>query len=189
MCSVEMYSSLRRLASSLARSMIRLDARGDKDLSRAAAEDVGFGAGAQGGVETFSQRFGADAQFFQNLGDDSAGLFDQRQQDVFGIDLVVPVALDDLRGALGGFLCSLCKSVKSHHGKCSFSSKKTLPVSMTVRVYCDKGNYNKTALTVCQRGIRGVLEFEGLPRRLQLLVRRCGFVVAASGKACLLIPC
>ena len=29
----------------------------------------------------------------------------------------------------------------------------------------------------------------GLPRRLQLLVRRCGFVVAASGKACLLIPC
>jgi hypothetical protein len=27
----------------------------------------------------------------------------------------VAVALDDLRGALGGFLCSLCKTVKSHH--------------------------------------------------------------------------
>jgi hypothetical protein len=25
------------------------------------------------------------------------------------------VALDNLRGALGGLLCSFCKSVKSHH--------------------------------------------------------------------------
>jgi len=41
--------------------------------------------------------------------------FDQRQQDVFSVNLVVAVALDDLRGALGGFLGSLGKSVKSHH--------------------------------------------------------------------------
>ncbi len=102
-----------------------LDARGDEDLSRAAAEDIGLGAGAQGGVEPLGERLGADAQFFQNLGDHSAGLFDQRQQDVFGIDLVVAVALDDLRSALGGFLCSFCKSVKSHHRESSFS---TLPL-------------------------------------------------------------
>ncbi len=74
MCSVEMYSSLRRLASSR-----------------------------------------ADAEFFQNLGNYTAGLFDKCQQDVFRIDLVMAVALDDLRSALCGLLCSFCKSVKSHH--------------------------------------------------------------------------
>jgi len=36
--------------------------------------------------------------------------FDQRQQDVFSVNLVVAIALDDLRGALGGFL----GSVKPH---------------------------------------------------------------------------
>jgi hypothetical protein len=29
----------------------------------------------------------------------------------------MPVALDDFRGALGSFLGSFCKSVKSHHKK------------------------------------------------------------------------
>ncbi len=119
-----------------------LDARGDEDLSRAAAEDVGFRAGAQGRVETVGQRVGADAQFFENLGDHPAGLFDQRQQDVFGVYLVVAVALDDLRSALGGFLGSLGKSVKSHHGESSFSPNLTgftraIPVQNTCK---DKGD-------------------------------------------------
>ena len=39
-----------------------LDARGDKNLSRAAAEDIGLRAGAQGGVKTLGERFGAALQ-------------------------------------------------------------------------------------------------------------------------------
>jgi hypothetical protein len=39
---------------------------------------------------------------------------------VFGIDLVMAVALDDLGSALGGLLCSLGKTVKSHHKRLSF---------------------------------------------------------------------
>ena len=83
-----------------------LDAGRDEYLSRAAAEDVGFGAGAQGGIEPLGEGFGADAEFFENLGNHTAWLFDKRQQDVFGVYLVVSVALDDLSGALGGFLRS-----------------------------------------------------------------------------------
>jgi hypothetical protein len=46
--------------------------------------------------------------------------------------LIMPVALDDLRGALGGFLGSLCKSVKSHHVVKSFYETKTPTVARTV---------------------------------------------------------
>ena len=52
----------------------------------------------------------------KQLGNDTAGLFYEGQEDVLGIDLVMPVALDDLRGPLSGFLRPLGKSVKSHHG-------------------------------------------------------------------------
>ena len=102
-----------------------LDARGDKNLAGAAAKNVGFGACAQLGVEPLGQCLGADAQFFQNLGNDAAWLFDQRQQNMLGIDLIVTVALDDLCSTLGGFLCSFGKSVKSHHRESSFSNYQT----------------------------------------------------------------
>jgi hypothetical protein len=46
-------------------------------------------------------------------------LLDERQQDVFGVNLVVPVALDDLRSALSSLLRPLGKTVESHH---NFSS-------------------------------------------------------------------
>jgi hypothetical protein len=55
------------------------------------------------------------------LGNHTAWLFDERQKDVFGVYLVVSIALDDLSGALGGLLRSFGKSVKSHHSKCPFS--------------------------------------------------------------------
>jgi GNAT superfamily N-acetyltransferase len=42
-------------------------------------------------------------------------LFDQCQQDVLGIDLVMTVALDDLSSPLSGFLGALGKTIKSHH--------------------------------------------------------------------------
>jgi hypothetical protein len=42
-------------------------------------------------------------------------LFDESQKDVFRIDLVVTVALDDLGGSLGSLLRSFGKAIKSHH--------------------------------------------------------------------------
>ncbi len=54
-------------------------------------------------------------RFSRICGITPSGLLDQRQQDVLGIDLVVPVALDDLGGTLGGLLGSFGKAVKSHH--------------------------------------------------------------------------
>ena len=71
---------------------------------------------------------GVNAQFFENLGNHPAGLFNQRQQDMLGVNLVVTVALDNLCRTLGGFLRSLGKSVKSHHN--SYSSVGTQEVSL-----------------------------------------------------------
>jgi len=92
-----------------------LDPRGDEDLPCAAAKDVGLGAGAQDVVEPLLEGVGVDLEQFKQLADDAFRLFDQRQQYMLGIDLVVPVALDDLSGALCGFLGTFGKSVKSHH--------------------------------------------------------------------------
>jgi hypothetical protein len=39
---------------------------------------------------------------------------------MFGVNLVVPIALDDFCRALGGFLCSFSKTVKSHHKRDPF---------------------------------------------------------------------
>jgi hypothetical protein len=57
------------------------------------------------------------------LGDHSAWLFDQCQQDVFGIDLVVAVALDDLRSTPQPR--ALFKSSNRIMGECSFSNYQT----------------------------------------------------------------
>ena len=51
---------------------------------------------------------------------DGLRLLDQRQQDVFGIDLIMAEALYDFRSALGGLLCSLGKAIKSHHNLLAF---------------------------------------------------------------------
>ena len=114
-CSVEMYSSFRRLASSLARSMIRLTRGVMKICPAPPPKMLALGLARRVAVEALGQRIGADVQFFQDLRNHPARLFDQRQQDVFGVYLVVAVALDDLSGTLGGLLRSLGKSVKSHH--------------------------------------------------------------------------
>lgn len=92
-----------------------LDPRGDEDLACAAAEDVGLGAGAQNVVEPLFEGVGVDLEQLEQLADNAFRLFDQGQQYMFGIDLVVPVALDDLSSPLGGFLGTFGKSVKSHH--------------------------------------------------------------------------
>ncbi len=96
-----------------------LDARGDEDLPRAPTEDVGLGAAAQHIIKLFAQLADIHVEHFEQLGDRAVGLLDQRQQDVLGVNLVVSVALDDLRGALGSFLSALGKAVESHHG-CTF---------------------------------------------------------------------
>jgi hypothetical protein len=53
------------------------------------------------------------------LGDNAFRLFDQGEQDVLGVDLVVPVALDNFGGALGRLLGALGESIKSHHDRFS----------------------------------------------------------------------
>src|SRR5690606_1548880 len=92
-----------------------LYARGDKDLPGAAPKDVGLGAGAQDIIQALGEDAGVHLQVLEDLRDHALRLFDQRQQDMLGIDLVMAIALDDLCGALGGFLGSLGKTVKSHH--------------------------------------------------------------------------
>jgi hypothetical protein len=49
------------------------------------------------------------------LGNHTLGLLDERQEDVFGINLVVPVALNDLSRTLRSFLGTFSETIKSHH--------------------------------------------------------------------------
>ena len=81
----------------------------------AAAKNVSFGARFENIIQSFSQNFWIHLEYFENLRNDPFGLFDQRQQHMFGIDLIMPIALDNLGCSLGSFLSSLCKSIKSHH--------------------------------------------------------------------------
>ena len=62
-------------------------------------------------------RQGLDIYFesFEDLRDHPLWLLNQCQQDVLGIDLIVSVALNDLRRALRGVLCPLREAVKPHH--------------------------------------------------------------------------
>ena len=47
--------------------------------------------------------------------DSAAGLFDQRQQEMLGVELRMTIALDDLVGACERILSAFGESVKSHH--------------------------------------------------------------------------
>ena len=79
-------------------------ARGDKNLPGPAAENVGLGGGTQGCIQPVREGRGVDVKQLKDLGDNTAGLFDQRQQDMLGINLVVPITLDNFGGTLGSFL-------------------------------------------------------------------------------------
>ncbi len=92
-----------------------LNSRGDKDLTRTATVNTGFRAGLQYIVQTLFEDLWIDLEDLKDLRHNTLRLFDQRQQDVFSIDLVVTIPLNDLCRPLGSFLCSFSKSIKSHH--------------------------------------------------------------------------
>ncbi len=92
-----------------------LDAWGNKDLPGAAAKDVGLGAGAQDIVQPLFERVGVYFKDLQQLGHDAFRLLDKRQQYMFGIYLVMPIALNYLSGALRSLLGTFSKTIKSHH--------------------------------------------------------------------------
>ena len=137
MCSVEMYSSLRRLASSLARSIIRFTRGVMKICPAPPPKILALGLARRVASSRSVRASGLTLSFSKIWGITPPGCSIKRQQDVFGIDLVVAVALDDLRSALGGFLCSFGKSVKSHHRECSFSTSTTTLVIDPLTVFLD----------------------------------------------------
>src|SRR5581483_6868829 len=92
-----------------------LDAGRHEHLSRAAAIDCRFRAGLQDFVQLEAQRVLVNIHFFENLRYHTLWLFQERQQDVFGIHLIMPVALQDFVGAGGGVLRTLSESIKTHH--------------------------------------------------------------------------
>jgi len=92
-----------------------LDARGDEDLSCPAAVDGGLGRRAQHVVQAPLNHRLLDAELLQDLRDHSLRLFQQRQQDVLGVHLVVPVALQNLISPCGRVLRALGETIKTHH--------------------------------------------------------------------------
>jgi len=97
-----------------------LDARRDEDLPLSTSKNAGFGTGAQNVIQPFRQHGWVHFEDFQDLRNHSLGLFNQCQEHMFGINLVMPVALDDLGSTLGSFLGSFSKTIKSHHRFRSF---------------------------------------------------------------------
>jgi len=93
-----------------------LDPRCDENLPCAATKDAGFGARLENVIEPISQYGRIDFENFQDLGDDTLGLLDERQKDMLSIDLIMSVTLDDLGGSLSCLLGTFCESIKSHHG-------------------------------------------------------------------------
>jgi hypothetical protein len=56
-----------------------------------------------------------DGHPIQHLRDHAVGLFQQGQQEMFHVDLVVPVAHQDFIGAGRCILQALRKTIKTHH--------------------------------------------------------------------------
>ena len=92
-----------------------LHTRGDKYLPCTAAKNVSFRTGAQNVIQPLFQIFNIHLHNFQQLRDNSPGLLNQRQQNVFCVNLCMTVSLDYLSSPLSGFLRPLCKTIKSHH--------------------------------------------------------------------------
>ena len=89
--------------------------RGNEDLSCPTSKNVGFRAGSQSRVKALHQGIRADIHLLKDLGNYAPWLFDQRQKDMFCINLIMAVTLDNFCRALGGLLGTFGKSVKSHH--------------------------------------------------------------------------
>ncbi len=105
-----------------------LDARGDKHLIRAVPVDRRFRAGAQDFVQTRTHRAHVHRQSFENLRDHAVGLFQQGEQDVLGIDLIVTVALQNFVGSCGGVLRAFGKSLKTHHSGLHLMLRRLYPI-------------------------------------------------------------
>src|SRR5690606_32399276 len=94
-----------------------LDARRDEHLPRTAAIDRGLRAGAQHLVQTLADRVLIHAHLVENLRDHAVGLLQQGEQHVFGVYLIVSVALQDFIGTNGRILRALRETVESHHDR------------------------------------------------------------------------
>jgi len=70
-------------------------------------------SGSQGEIQFLLEDLSVNFKNFQQLGNDTLGLLDQGQKDMFGIDLVVFIALNDFSCSLCCFLSTFCKSIKS----------------------------------------------------------------------------
>src|SRR5512147_573728 len=90
-----------------------LDTRRDEDLTGTTAKDISLGTRAKNIIQSLDQCRRIYLQKFQNLGNNTLWLLDERHQDVFCIYLIVSVPLDDLSGALSGLLGTLGKTIKS----------------------------------------------------------------------------
>src|SRR5258708_37514414 len=92
-----------------------LDARSNESLALAAAINGRFRAGLEKFIHLVTDSFLINVQFVQDLRDHTLWLFKQRQQKVFSINLVMPVALQDFIGSCRCILRTLGKTIKSHH--------------------------------------------------------------------------
>ena len=92
------------------------DARRDENLPRAATKNIGFWAGAQHIIQPVGELWRINFENIKNLGHQTLRLLDQRQQNMFSVNLVMSIALDNFGSSLSGFLCPLGKAIKSHHG-------------------------------------------------------------------------
>jgi len=92
-----------------------LDAGRDEHLACPAAIDRGLGRGPQDFVQPGADHLNIDVDPLQHLRDHAIRLLDQRQQEVFDIDLVMAVAHQDFVGAGRRILQTFGETVKAHH--------------------------------------------------------------------------